>query len=61
MKRKVIKQQEQATTHNYKIRLTFQEPLLGTAPKNQNLYASYVASKKADLTSEELADEVLQR
>lgn len=41
----------------YKIKITFQEPLLGAVPKDPDVYADYIASKAA-LTDKELADEL---
>lgn len=32
----------------YKVRITFTEPLLGTVPMNQELYADYIATKLPD-------------
>jgi len=40
-----------------KIRLTFTEPLLGTIPKDQDVYEAYIASVAA-LTDEEIAEEL---
>lgn len=40
-----------------KIRITFTEPLLGTVPKDRNVYASYIASKSPN-ASETLEQEL---
>lgn len=37
---------------NYKIRLTFTEPLLGTVPMDKEVYSNYILDKKADLNGE---------
>jgi len=42
----------------YRVTLTFTEPLLGTAPMDADVYTNYIAEKKADLTPDELNDEV---
>lgn len=39
-----------------KLRLTFEAPLLGTAPANPEIYADFIASKSAD--AEKLEDEI---
>jgi hypothetical protein len=57
-KKTTTEEKDNATMTTYKVRLTFEEPLLGTAPKNQSIYATYIASKKADMTPEETQDEV---
>jgi hypothetical protein len=41
----------------YKIRITFIEPILGTVPKDKDIYESYIASKAA-LTDEQIAEEL---
>jgi len=41
----------------YKVKLTLTEPILGTVPKDPEVYAGYVASHAA-LTDEELAEEL---
>lgn len=41
----------------YRVKLTFTQPLLGTAPKDRDVYAAYIASK-AELTDEQLAEEL---
>lgn len=41
----------------YEVTLTLREPLLGTVPKDPDVYASYVASKAA-LTDDQLAEEL---
>lgn len=41
----------------YKVRITFTEPILGTVPKDPEVYAGYIASKAA-LTDEQLAEEL---
>ena len=41
----------------YHIKLTFLEPILGTVPKNPDIYKSYIADKAA-LNDEELAEEL---
>lgn len=41
----------------YKIRLEFTQPLLGTVPKNEDIYRDFVASKAA-LNDDELAEEL---
>lgn len=41
----------------YHVKLTFTEPILGTVPKNQEVYREYIASKAA-LNDEELAEEL---
>jgi hypothetical protein len=43
--------------NKYKVKLTFTEPLLGTVPKDKEVYAGYIASKAA-LTDEALAEEL---
>lgn len=42
---------------DYRVKLTFTEPLLGTVPKDPEIYAGYVAGKAA-LTDEALAEEL---
>jgi len=42
----------------YLITLTFTEPLLGTAPLDKEVYTNYIADKKAEMTADELDDEV---
>jgi hypothetical protein len=42
---------------NYNITLTFTEPLLGTVPKDKEIYTSYIASRAA-LQDEQLAEEL---
>lgn len=39
-----------------KVRITFQEPLLGTAPQNAEIYSDFIGSKAPDATT--LAEEV---
>lgn len=41
----------------YKVTLTFTEPILGTIPKDPEVYAGYIASKAA-LTDEQVAEEL---
>ena len=41
----------------YRVKITFTEPLLGTVPKNKEIYAEYIASKAA-LEDEDLAEEL---
>lgn len=41
----------------YKVKLTFTQPILGTIPKDPEIYAGYIASKAA-LTDEALAEEL---
>lgn len=41
----------------YKVVLTFTEPILGTVPKDKEVYASFIAGKAA-LTDEALAEEL---
>lgn len=41
----------------YKVKLTFTEPILGTVPKDPAIYAGYIATKAA-LTDEQLAEEL---
>ena len=41
----------------YQIKLTFLEPILGTVPKDPDIYKSYIADKAA-LNDEELAEEL---
>lgn len=41
----------------YEVEVTFTEPLLGTVPKNQDIYAEYIASK-APLSDEQLEQEL---
>lgn len=41
----------------YKIKLTFLEPVLGTIPKDPDIYKSYIADKAA-LNDEQLAEEL---
>jgi len=36
-------------TKQYRVRCTFHEPVLGTAPKNKEVYAKYIQSKALDL------------
>lgn len=43
--------------NRYKIILTFTQPILGTIPKDPEVYAGYIASKAA-LTDEALAEEL---
>lgn len=43
--------------HVYHVTLSFIEPLLGTVPKNPEVYAAYIAGKAA-LTEEQLAEEL---
>jgi len=46
----------------YRVRITFVEPLLGTAPKDRELYARYVASKAPDPSGEaETVEEVEEK
>jgi hypothetical protein len=40
----------------YHVKLSFLEPILGTAPKDKEVYATYIASK--DLSREELGEEL---
>jgi len=42
----------------YKVEITFTEPLLGTAPLEEEIYTLYIADKKADMTPVELRDEI---
>lgn len=49
---------DNATNTIYKVRLTFTEHLLGTAPKDKSIYKSYIASKLADMPEEQVNDEV---
>lgn len=44
-------------TREYKVTLTFTEEVLGSTPKNKEVYAAYIASKK-ELTEEQLAEEL---
>jgi hypothetical protein len=41
----------------YKVELTFTEPILGTVPKDPEIYAGYIATKAA-LTDEQVAEEL---
>jgi len=41
----------------YKVKLTFTEPILGTIPKDPEIYAGYIATKAA-LTDEQVAEEL---
>lgn len=41
----------------YKVKLTFTQPILGTIPKDPEIYAGYIAQKAA-LTDEALAEEL---
>lgn len=41
----------------YHVKLTFTQPVLGTIPKNKEVYAEYIAGKAA-LTDDELAEEL---
>lgn len=41
----------------YKVTLTFTEPILGTIPKDPEVYAGYIATKAA-LTDEQVAEEL---
>ncbi|OQA91080.1 MAG: hypothetical protein BWY25_03290 [Chloroflexi bacterium ADurb.Bin222] len=43
--------------NTYKVTLEFTQPLLGTVPKNQEIYRDFIASKAA-LNDEELAEEL---
>lgn len=43
--------------NKYKVKLTFTEPLLGSTPKDPDVYAGYIATKAA-LTDEQLAEEL---
>lgn len=45
---------------NYKVKLTFTEPLLGTVPKNKDLYRDYIASKAPDSSNGEREVETVQ-
>ena len=42
----VLRQTERIRGYNYKIRITLTEDLLGTVPKDKELYTSYLASKR---------------
>lgn len=42
----------------YDITLTFTEPLLGTVPKNPEVYASFILTKAADLGDDKAAEEI---
>ena len=42
----------------YRVTLTFTEPLLGTVPKDREVYATFVQGKAADLGDEEAAEEL---
>ena len=42
----------------YKLTLELTEPILGTVPKNKDVYRDFVAGKAADLGDEELAEEL---
>ena len=42
----------------YQIKLTFLEPILGTVPKDPEVYEAHVQSKAADLGDEEAAQEI---
>lgn len=41
----------------YKIKVMFSEPVLGTVPKDKDVYAGYIATKAA-LTDEQIAEEL---
>lgn len=41
-----VRQTPRIKGHNYKIRITLIEDLLGTVPKNKELYTDYIASKR---------------
>lgn len=41
----------------YKVELTFTEPILGTTPKDKEIYTTYIGGKAA-LTDEQLAEEL---
>ena len=42
----------------YQVRLTLLEPMLGTVPKDPEVYATHVAAKAAELSDEALAEEL---
>ena len=42
----------------YRVTLELTEPILGTVPKNKDVYRDFVAGKAADLGDEELAEEL---
>jgi len=42
----------------YQITLRFTEPLLGTVPLDKEVYTSYIAAKKAELSPDELNEEL---
>ena len=44
--------------NKYTVTLTFTEPLLGTVPKNPEVYASFILTKAADLGDEKAAEEI---
>jgi len=54
-KKKEAAESAQFEPASYKVRLTFLEELLGTAPKDKELYDSYIAGKSPNV--EETADE----
>jgi len=42
----------------YSMTLTFTEPILGTAPKNRDVYAAHIATKAEEMTGEQLEEEL---
>ena len=45
------------STARYGVKLTFINPILGSAPASRDIYAKFVATKKADATAEEITAE----
>lgn len=44
-------------TTKYNVKLTFTTPILGSAPSNPDIYAKFVATKKAEATAEQITSE----
>jgi hypothetical protein len=45
------------STAKYKVKLTFINPILGSAPANRDIYAKFVATKKQDATEDQITAE----
>jgi hypothetical protein len=56
-KQKKIKTRLRDSATRYNVKLHFTSPILGSAPANRDIYAKFVATKKADSTEETRAAE----